>query len=723
MMSFLYFSGTVKDFVIESIPHDQFISLATALYDTIIELDRNGRCPSRDSIIKYLKNVYHNVRIPTEDVIHKCLGKLIEQRKIYHDGVGYRALIDDSPLHKLKEIKMRSAVSAETELTDCDKTKITPKTSNKGRSDTESFGQSSNEVVVGTEMKVKRTTANKGRSDTESFGKTSVEASEGKQTKITPDMAKKKRRKSESSGKNPLEMAEGTQKKLTPKTSNEGRNDAESFGHSSNSSKERKQKSTRHVNLSDSSSKDETTSKTQSDEDKHRFHLPFLELFANNNNNTQSIQLKVTKGKSSSKKKKASLLGNSALFEDDTGDREIKIIDISENMSVLKRSDKLSPKDLKKIVMPFAIHANGDNSGRPYDNHKADLKSRRPKVHRSRSFTEPSKQKHRSRPTRGPDKKADFPLRRVIGTDELSTLSTDCDIETENNKKNKRGKKEGKKRKDRVEEQVNKRKNDQRRETINVANEIEREEERNKREKEERCTQENTVNEKEVTKRNNQSLYVDCNKENQQKTSDSNELKFELQKNLTVPSTRTSGQENEFCAADSSLTESSTTESVIGESNILESCNTESAINVSSKIKSVINESRIVESTIDEHVFESPADISKEASRLTLNSHDRLSSRHTDQQTDGIKETDLISPENVGLTYICLTGKRESSEKISNICQRDDSEETDSSERHFEDDSIFDYVDSDDDDYGYRCEDDIGIYTIEGDLFQTGWRV
>ena len=693
--------------------------MATVLFDTIIELDRNGRCPSRDSIIKYLKNVYHNVRIPTEDVIHKCLGKLIEQRKIYHDGVGYRALIDDSPLHKLKEIKMKGAVSAEN---DCSKTKITPKTSEKGRSDTESFGQSSNEVFVGTEMKVKRTTSNKGRSDAESFRKTSIEATQGKQTKITPDLAKKKRSKSESSGKNSHEMAEGTQKKLTPKTSNEGRNDAESFGHSSTSSKERKQKSTRHVNLSDSSSKDETTSKTQSDEDKHRFHLPFLEHFVNNNN-TQPTHFKVTKGKSSSKKKKPLLLGNSALFEDDTGDREIKIIDISENMSVLKRSDKLSPKDLKKIVMPFAIHANGDNSGRPYDNHKADLKSKRPKVHRSRSFTEPSKQKHRSRPSRSSDKKADFPLRRVIGTDELSTLSTDCDIETENNKKNKRGNKEGKKRKDKVKEQVNKRKDDQRRETKNVANKIEREGESNKREKEGRkCTQENAVNEKEVTKRKNQSLYVDCNKE-QQKTSDSNGLTFELQENLTVPSTRTSGQENELCVADSSLTESSTTESVIGELNIPGSCIAESATHISSKIKSVINESRNIESTINEHVFESPADISGDVSRPTFNSRDGLNSRHIDQQTDDIKETNLISPENIGLTYICLTGKRESSEKISNICRRGDSEETDSSERHFEDDSIFDYVDSDDDDYGYRCEDDIGIYTIEGDLFQTGWRV
>ena len=56
-----------------------------------------GQSTSRDSIIKYLKNVYHNVKIPPDSVIHRCLGKLIEQRDIYHNGVGYHALIDSSP--------------------------------------------------------------------------------------------------------------------------------------------------------------------------------------------------------------------------------------------------------------------------------------------------------------------------------------------------------------------------------------------------------------------------------------------------------------------------------------------------------------------------------------------------------------------------------------------------------------------------------------------------
>eukprot|EP00112_Aurelia_sp_Birch-Aquarium-sp1_P026617 Seg9550.1 transcript_id=Seg9550.1/GoldUCD/mRNA.D3Y31 product="hypothetical protein" protein_id=Seg9550.1/GoldUCD/D3Y31 len=642
-------------------------------------------------------------------------------------------------------MKTKSAVNEENELTQCNKTKLTPTTSNKGRSDTDSFGRSSNEVVVGTETKVISTISNKGRGDTESFGKSSIEAFEGKQTKITPDISKKRRSKSESFGKSSHEMTEGTQTKLTPKTSNKGRSNAESFGkissemtegtqinltpktsnsekngteiagNSSSSSKERKQKSTRRVNLSDSSSKDETTSKTQSDEDKHRFHLPFLEHFVNNNN-AQPMQLKVTKSKSSSKKKKPPLLtctGSSAAFEDETGDREIKIIDISENMSVLKRSDKLSPNDLKKIVTPFVVNANGDNSGRPYDHHKADLKPRRPKVHRSRSFTEPSKQKHRSRPTKSLDKKADFPLRRVIGTDELSTLSTDCDIETENNKKNKRGKRDGKKKKDKVQEQASKRKDNRREGIKNAGNKVERIEERNNRETEEqKYTPENTGKEREITKRKRKSLHVTYDKENE-KANDSNGLKFELQGNHKVPSRRMSSHEAESCSADWSLIESSTTQPEVGGSIIPESSITESAIDESSNI----------ESTIAEHVFERPADASGEASRPIFNSLDGLSSRRIDQQTDDIKETDLISPENVGLTYICLTGKRESSDKISNICQRNDSEETDSSERHFEDDSIFDYVDSDDDDYDYRCEDDIGIYTIEGDLFHTGWRV
>ena len=72
--------------------------LTTALYDAIADLNKCGKCPTRETIVKYLKNCYCDVRIPNKEVIHECLGILIKERRIYHNGEGYFAISGDDSL-------------------------------------------------------------------------------------------------------------------------------------------------------------------------------------------------------------------------------------------------------------------------------------------------------------------------------------------------------------------------------------------------------------------------------------------------------------------------------------------------------------------------------------------------------------------------------------------------------------------------------------------------
>ena len=322
--------------MVEWIPHSQFISLTTALHDTVMELDRDGRCASRDAIIKYLKNVYHDVRIPTDDIIHRCLGRLIEHRKIYHDGVGYRALIDNSPVHQAKNPEKKREECEELPV------KCSVKSGGKSKSDNGSVGSS---LLAG---------------------------------------------------------------------------------------KDHRCKSSRKVTLSDGSSKEERTSRPYSDEDRTRFNLQPFDTFIHSNNATmKSITAK-------DKKKLSPLVtssGKSTVYGEDGGEQDVKIIDISEKRSVLRQIWSPDMKDRQDTTTLSVDSRNGDlchNSGaskdkipgRPYEKHYRETKpTKRSKPQRSRSFTDPSKHRTRSRSSKGSGNDGDFPLRRVMGTEELRIMS------------------------------------------------------------------------------------------------------------------------------------------------------------------------------------------------------------------------------------------------------------------------------------------------------------
>ena len=320
--------------MVEWIPPAQFISLTTALHDTVVELDRNGRCASRDAIVKYLKNVYHDVCIPTEDIIHKCLGRLIEQRKIYHDGVGYRALIDNSPIHK------------------------------------------------GNKHKKKR------------------------------------------------QETEDVSEKCPAKSSVKTKSDNGSVG--SAASKDHRSKTLWKFTLSDGSSKEETRSRPYSDEDRTRFNSSFLDHFTN----TCSPKMKNKVPKE--KKKKSPLVTNSgklSVYEEGKEDQKVKIIDISDRMSVLRRTTNLDEKSTKDASKQPTSSKNGDvfhsqessNEKDPSHRRNRDTcepkATKRSKPQRSRSFTDPSKHRVRNKNLKGTGNDGDFPLRRVMGTEELRSFS------------------------------------------------------------------------------------------------------------------------------------------------------------------------------------------------------------------------------------------------------------------------------------------------------------
>ncbi|XP_012563553.2 uncharacterized protein LOC101239572 [Hydra vulgaris] len=92
--------GFVQDFYVESIPQSLFLSLATALFETIVDLNQQNIYPNKDTLHDYLKKKYSDIVIPDSKSIHECLRKLVCEKRLYHNGRGYFVLKDDSFLNK-----------------------------------------------------------------------------------------------------------------------------------------------------------------------------------------------------------------------------------------------------------------------------------------------------------------------------------------------------------------------------------------------------------------------------------------------------------------------------------------------------------------------------------------------------------------------------------------------------------------------------------------------
>jgi len=115
--------GIVQDLTVEIIPQSPFMSLATALFDAVADLNSKNIYPSKDTLHQYLQKYYHEIKTPDLKIIHECLGRLIKDRRLYHNGRGYFILHNENVLNEvialksLQEIKQRegsSLVSCET---------------------------------------------------------------------------------------------------------------------------------------------------------------------------------------------------------------------------------------------------------------------------------------------------------------------------------------------------------------------------------------------------------------------------------------------------------------------------------------------------------------------------------------------------------------------------------------------------------------------------------
>lgn len=73
----------------EVIQQSPFLPLARALYEAIAALNENEQTASQQSIVDFLFLTYQYVHVPKLNVIHDCLGILIKEKKVYHNGNGY----------------------------------------------------------------------------------------------------------------------------------------------------------------------------------------------------------------------------------------------------------------------------------------------------------------------------------------------------------------------------------------------------------------------------------------------------------------------------------------------------------------------------------------------------------------------------------------------------------------------------------------------------------
>ena len=59
----IFSAGVVQDFVVELLPQSPFLSLKTALFDAISDLNNQKMCPTKDNLREYLKKHYPELKV------------------------------------------------------------------------------------------------------------------------------------------------------------------------------------------------------------------------------------------------------------------------------------------------------------------------------------------------------------------------------------------------------------------------------------------------------------------------------------------------------------------------------------------------------------------------------------------------------------------------------------------------------------------------------------
>ncbi|XP_066913081.1 uncharacterized protein [Clytia hemisphaerica] len=97
--------GIIRDCVVEMIPQSPFMSLTTALFEAVADLNHQNIFPTKDILHEYLRKHYPEIKTPDTKIIHECLGRLIKNRRLYHNGRGYFILFNENVLNEVISLK------------------------------------------------------------------------------------------------------------------------------------------------------------------------------------------------------------------------------------------------------------------------------------------------------------------------------------------------------------------------------------------------------------------------------------------------------------------------------------------------------------------------------------------------------------------------------------------------------------------------------------------
>ena len=95
----------MQDLMVEFLQQSPFLSLSTALFDAVADLNNQNIYPTKAHLQEYLSKLYSHIKTPDLRTIHECLGRLIRERRLYHNGRGYFILHNENILNEVIAMK------------------------------------------------------------------------------------------------------------------------------------------------------------------------------------------------------------------------------------------------------------------------------------------------------------------------------------------------------------------------------------------------------------------------------------------------------------------------------------------------------------------------------------------------------------------------------------------------------------------------------------------
>ncbi|XP_023223013.1 uncharacterized protein LOC111624416 [Centruroides sculpturatus] len=88
--------GDIDHISVTPIPQTQFAPLPEAVCKVIYDLNSEGTLATCDVIAAKLETSFPCMAVPGDSILYRCLGELIRERKLYHNGHGYSVVTPDT---------------------------------------------------------------------------------------------------------------------------------------------------------------------------------------------------------------------------------------------------------------------------------------------------------------------------------------------------------------------------------------------------------------------------------------------------------------------------------------------------------------------------------------------------------------------------------------------------------------------------------------------------